>query len=58
MHVDDEIHISTPVVPGTWARIERIERHLAGMDLGAFLNDEKTIDAVVRSLQVIGEAKS
>lgn len=37
-------------------RVERIERHVAGMDLKAFLKDEKTIDAVVRNLEVIGEA--
>jgi len=37
-------------------RIERIERHVAGLDRRAFLGDEKSSDAVVRSLEVIGEA--
>ncbi len=37
-------------------RIERIERFVAGLDHKAFLGDEKTIDSVVRNLEVIGEA--
>lgn len=37
-------------------RIHRIERSVAGMDHEAFLQDDKTIDAVVRNLTVIGEA--
>jgi uncharacterized protein with HEPN domain len=39
-------------------RIMRIERHSAGLDRTAFLNDEKTCDSVIRSLEVIGEAAS
>ena len=39
-------------------RIGRIERFLEGMDREAFLRDEKTIDSVVRNLEVIGEAAS
>jgi uncharacterized protein with HEPN domain len=39
-------------------RAERIERHVADMDLKEFVGDEKTIDAVVRNLEVIGEAAS
>ena len=39
-------------------RVQRIERHVVGMDLQAFVGDEKTTDAVVRSLEVIGEAAS
>ena len=39
-------------------RIHRIQRAVQGMDHVAFLGDEKTIDAVVRSLEVIGEAAS
>ena len=38
------------------ASIERIERYTAGLDEGSFLADEKTIDAVVRNLEMIGEA--
>jgi uncharacterized protein with HEPN domain len=37
-------------------RIGRIERAVKGLDERTFLRDEKTIDAVVRSLEVIGEA--
>ena len=36
--------------------IEKIERYTAGLDEGSFLADEKTIDAVVRNLEIIGEA--
>jgi uncharacterized protein with HEPN domain len=34
----------------------KIGRYLAGYDQAAFLADEKTIDAVVRNLEVVGEA--
>jgi len=36
--------------------IERIQRYIAGLDEGSFLADEKTADAVVRNLEIIGEA--
>ena len=36
--------------------IERIERYTADFDFAHWLNDEKTIDAVVRNLEIIGEA--
>jgi len=36
--------------------IERIRRYVAGMDRATFEADEKTVDAVVRNLEVIGEA--
>ncbi len=39
-------------------RIHRIERSVAGLDRDAFMHDDKTIDAVVRNLTVIGEAAS
>jgi len=35
--------------------IGRIERYTAGLNREAFLQDEKTIDAVVRNLEVLGE---
>ena len=35
---------------------QRIERYVAGMDRAAFQRDEKTRDAVLRNLEVIGEA--
>lgn len=34
----------------------RISRYADGMDFKAFLQDERTFDAVVRNLMVIGEA--
>jgi uncharacterized protein with HEPN domain len=37
-------------------RIDRIARYRQGLDRDAFVQDDKTIDAVVRSLEVIGEA--
>ena len=36
--------------------IDRIDRYLADMDEIAFLNDQKTQDAVVRNFEIIGEA--
>ena len=38
------------------AAIESIERFTAGMDLGAFQADDKTTSAVIRKLEIIGEA--
>lgn len=36
--------------------IVRIETYVAGIDLEKFSDDQKTIDAVVRNLEIIGEA--
>jgi uncharacterized protein with HEPN domain len=36
--------------------LRRIDLYIAGMDHFAFLQDEKTIDAVARNLEVLGEA--
>ena len=36
--------------------LARIGRYVAGLDLDAFLADEKTADAVIRNLEIIGEA--
>ncbi len=36
--------------------ISRIEKYTTGLKREAFLTDEKTIDAVVRNLEIIGEA--
>ena len=36
--------------------IERVFRYTAGMDEKAFAEDEKTVDAVIRNMTVIGEA--
>lgn len=38
------------------AAIRKIERYTSGMDKALFLNDDKTVDAVVRNMEVIGEA--
>jgi uncharacterized protein with HEPN domain len=36
--------------------ISRIDKYTTGLNRGAFMRDEKTIDAVVRNLEIIGEA--
>lgn len=36
--------------------VERAQRFAGGMDLGAFLADEKTQSAVIRQIEIIGEA--
>lgn len=36
--------------------IAKIERYVARLSREQFLNDEKTIDAVIRNLEIIGEA--
>lgn len=36
--------------------IERIESFISGMDYDAFVEDDKTLSAVVRKLEIIGEA--
>jgi uncharacterized protein with HEPN domain len=38
--------------------IQRIEAHSAGFTADQFRQDQKTLDAVVRNLEVIGEAAS
>jgi len=38
------------------ASIDRIQQYISGMKRSAFLNDLKTQDAVVRQLEIIGEA--
>lgn len=37
-------------------RIARIKRHIKGYDYESFCDDEKTTDAVIRNIEVIGEA--
>ena len=44
------------LVEDIWESIEKIERYIKGMSLENFQSDEKTTDAVVRNLEVIGEA--
>jgi uncharacterized protein with HEPN domain len=36
--------------------IGKIERYVTGLDRDAFLKDEKTVDSVVRNLEIVGEA--
>jgi uncharacterized protein with HEPN domain len=36
--------------------IARTSRYVADMDLEGFLADERTVDAVIRNLEVLGEA--
>ncbi|EME71504.1 hypothetical protein H261_02546 [Paramagnetospirillum caucaseum] len=36
--------------------IERIRRYIDGMDERRFVADDRTVDAVVRNLEIIGEA--
>src|SRR4030042_5121271 len=36
--------------------MEKVVRYTTGMSLAVFAHDEKTVDAVVRNLEIIGEA--
>ena len=36
--------------------IDKIERYITGMTAKDFMKDEKTADAVIRNLEIIGEA--
>lgn len=36
--------------------VDQIESYVEGMDYDAFIEDRKTIDAVIRNLEIIGEA--
>jgi len=36
--------------------IDRVEQYTQGMSFDAFSNDQKSIDAVVRNLEIVGEA--
>jgi uncharacterized protein with HEPN domain len=48
---------SSPLlVEDIWDAVEKVERYVSGMDHDAFVGDEKTIDSVVRNLEIIGEA--
>lgn len=39
-----------------WEAVEKIRRYTSGMDRQGFMSDEKTSDAVIRNLEIIGEA--
>ena len=44
------------LVEDIWESIEKIERYTEGLTQDDFQSDEKTTDAVVRNLEIIGEA--
>lgn len=44
------------LIQDIWEALEKIERYIEGMTQETFAADEKTADAVVRNLEVIGEA--
>jgi len=44
------------LVEDIWESIEKIERYIESMTQDNFQSDEKTTDAVVRNLEIIGEA--
>lgn len=44
------------LVEDIWEAIGKIERYTEGMTQDSFQSDEKTTDAVVRNLEIIGEA--
>jgi uncharacterized protein with HEPN domain len=44
------------LVEDIWESIEKIDRYSEGMTQDNFQSDDKTIDAVVRNLEIIGEA--
>ena len=46
------------LIDDIWEAIERIEMYTGGMSEDTFLADRRTSDAVVRNLEIIGEAAS
>jgi uncharacterized protein with HEPN domain len=48
---------ATPLlIEDIWEAIEKIQRYVAGLGHDTFIKDDKTIDSVVRNLEIIGEA--
>ena len=48
---------ATPLlVDDIWEAIEKVERYIAGLKHDDFVTDDKTVDSVVRNLEIIGEA--
>ena len=43
-------------VDDIWEAIEKIQRYVPGLNHDTFIKDDKTIDSVVRNLEIIGEA--
>ena len=46
------------LIDDIWDSIARIQRYTTGFDQESFSGDSRTVDAVVRNLEVIGEAAS
>ena len=44
------------LVEDIWEAIEKIERYVSGLNHDTFVKDDKTLDSVVRNLEIIGEA--
>src|SRR5215470_16173924 len=44
------------LIEDIWKAIEKIQRYVAGLNHDTFIKDDKTIDSVVRNLEIIGEA--
>ncbi|MBI2986884.1 MAG: DUF86 domain-containing protein [Deltaproteobacteria bacterium] len=44
------------LVEDIWEAIEKIDRYVSGWNHDAFVADDKTVDSVVRNLEIIGEA--
>jgi len=52
-------HLRTPdYLEHTLEAIRRITRYTHGMDEATFMQDERTQDAVIRNIEIIGEAAS
>lgn len=44
------------LIEDIWEAIEKIQRYVAGLNHDTFIKDDKTIDSVVRNLEIISEA--
>jgi uncharacterized protein with HEPN domain len=44
------------LIEDIWESVEKIQRYASGMNHDAFVEDEKSVDSVVRNLEIIGEA--
>ena len=44
------------LIEDIWEAIEKIQRYIAGLNHDTFIKDDKTIDSVVRNLEIISEA--
>jgi len=44
------------LIEDIWESLEKVQRYISGLTRKSFSADEKTIDAVVRNLEIIGEA--